>query len=169
MQVEASGCGYLDDGRLAILFERHWFYKLLERYTSKELALKTSGEYPQICNPTAGGYEGGVNEWVRYTQAVRINARAAREATSWGLFQVMGFNHGLCGFSNADAMVGSFSISEKEQLKALGNFLLHERNAGLLKAAREENCEEFARLYNGPAYKSHGYDTRLASALRKQG
>ena len=40
-------------------------------------------------------------------------------------------------------------------------------NTGLLKHLRAKNWAAFARLYNGPAYASRGYHTRMAAAYKK--
>ncbi len=40
-------------------------------------------------------------------------------------------------------------------------------NTGLLKHLRSKNWAAFARLYNGPAYASRGYHTRMATAYKK--
>jgi hypothetical protein len=55
------------------------------------------------------------------------------------------------------------AASERNQLEAFVRFV--ESDAGLLAALQRGDWEAFARRYNGPAFRTHGYDARLASAV----
>ncbi len=189
--VESNGKGLFQDGRPAILFERHIFYReLLQKRTAEERnriklenptvigdklnamiasgnrAVKIAMEQlvmskPSICNPSAGGYVGGMKEYDRLEKAKVIDSEAAHRSCSWGAFQVMGFHAEMLGFQNV------FEMVEKAQTEAgqLEIFILFiEKNPSLLKALRMKNWALFAQLYNGPAYKKNQYDLKMASA-----
>lgn len=42
-------------------------------------------------------YYGGIREYERLEKAREIHKEAADASTSWGMFQVMGFNYVMCG------------------------------------------------------------------------
>ncbi|MGH8028051.1 MAG: N-acetylmuramidase family protein [Pseudoxanthomonas sp.] len=159
-EVEAPLGGFLDDGQVTILFERHKFSQF------------TKGRYdrshPHISNPEPGGYgPAGQHQHDRLAEAVALDRDAALKATSWGKPQIMGFNHALAGFPNLQAFITAMHHSEGAQLDAFVNFI---RNQPLLLSAlRAKNWSRFAARYNGPAYAKHDYHGRLAKAYRKHG
>lgn len=109
------------------------------------------------------GVEGQAAEWTAFKAALVINPKAAYESTSWGLGQIMGFNHKLAGYASAKEMVDDFSTGEYKQLLGMINFI---KNQPLMyKALKEKDWLTFARLYNGP--KQKGYDTKLKFAYDK--
>ncbi|MGL5223755.1 MAG: N-acetylmuramidase domain-containing protein, partial [Aeromonas sp.] len=52
--------------------------------------------------------------------------------------------------------------SECEHLTALCRFI--KQDSAMHKAATDRKWADFARRYNGPAYKENSYDTKLAKA-----
>lgn len=143
MIVESSGAGFNLDGSIKIQFEPTWFRK----YTGKKIA---------------NGVEGQHAEWLAFNEAFGIDSTAALKSTSWGLGQVMGFNHKAAGYSTPEEMVRDFKESEVNQLKGMLNFI--SANGYTIRALREKDWETFAKHYNGPLYKDFNYDTRLAKA-----
>ena len=115
-QVESLGGGYLADRRPKILFERHWFHKLTGG--------KWSADRSHISWPKAGGYKGGAREYDRLEEALKLDRTAALKSASWGAFQVMGFNHGLCGFADVQPFVRAMLISEGAQLYAMARLIV---------------------------------------------
>lgn len=89
-KVESNGSGFFADGRPAILFERHVFYRLLKSKRGKVLADRYASSHPNIVNAKTGGYKGGTSEWVRLQFALTIDADCAYQSASWGAFQIMG-------------------------------------------------------------------------------
>ncbi|NJM46018.1 MAG: N-acetylmuramidase family protein [Alkalinema sp. RU_4_3] len=154
-EVEAAGSGFFADGRSKILFEAHWFSDL------------TDGIYddtaPSLSSPVWNRslYIGGVGEWDRLYRAANLNRAAALQSASWGLGQIMGFNHNLAGYPNVEDFVKDMHISEGKQLIAMFNFI---RNADLAPALVRRNWAAFARGYNGEGYRQNEYDVRLAEA-----
>lgn len=100
----------------------------------------------------------------RLDAAMAIDSIAAIESTFWGMFQIGGFNWKLAGAPSREAFVEKMSKSEYDQLRLFADFM---NNTGLLKHLRAKNWAAFARLYNGPAYASRGYHTRMAAAYKK--
>ena len=153
--VEAPGGGFLPSGQPTILFERHQF--------SKRTGQKFDKSNPDISNAARGGYKGGEAEHARLEAATRLDRDAALESTSWGKFQIMGFNFGAAGFSSLQSFINAMYDSEGAQLDAFVAFILHEQLDGAL---REERWADFARRYNGPAFAQNRYDTKLAAAFK---
>ena len=154
ISVETSGCGYFDDRRPQILYERHIFYKL------------TQGKFAasDINSPDAGGYAGGVKEYDRLALAVALDQNAAVQSASWGIGQVLGENFKAAGFSDAPSMGTAMCGSEDAQLLAVAKFLTAN---GLDRALRNHDWPGFARGYNGPNYTKFSYDTKLLQNYQK--
>ena len=108
IRVESKGRGYLKDGRVLILFERHKFYDFLPQ----ALARETAAKYPNICNPKSGGYIGYEGEYPRFSLAFGIDPELAMQSASWGLFQIMGFNYRLTGCKTIHEFVDLMKESE---------------------------------------------------------
>jgi hypothetical protein len=83
-------------------------------------------------------------------------------ATSWGLPQMMGFNHEACGYSSALDMVKAFSESEYNQVQAMVKFI--QSSPKMLIALNTHNWAGFAKRYNGVGYAQNKYDQKLAKA-----
>lgn len=153
--VETRGFGFLTDRRPLILFERHKFHAATKGKFSKEPNL-------DISNKTSGGYgAAGAYQYERLARAIKLDRIAALESASWGVGQVMGFNAGIAGYPDVEAMVTAMQDSEDEQLAAVARFLTHE---GLEKHLQTHNWAAFALAYNGSKYAENEYDTRLKSS-----
>lgn len=151
--VETSGCGYLPDRRVKILFERHVFSRLTGR--------RFDAMHPSVSNPAAGGYgRGGAAQYERLAAAMALDPDAALQSCSWGMGQVMGYHAKSLGFGDARNMVGLMRDSESVQLEAMARYI--ETN-GLAGALRANDWARFARGYNGANYHINRYDTRLAA------
>ena len=163
LQVESRGKGFLEDGRPIILFEGHKFYQFLK-------ALKSEQEFDDLvkANPdilyekwTKAFYKGGAKEYNSYDTAFDIHPDSAMMATSWGLFQIMGFNYQSAGFDSVLAFVDAQKESEKNQLEAFIHFL---KASKLLKPLQDEDWRRFAEGYNGKRYEENRYHLKLVEA-----
>lgn len=165
IQVESRGAGFLVSGRPVILFEGHIFYNELRK--RKIRITELAGKYPDIVYPrwTKAYYKGGEKEHERLQVAMAINAECALLATSWGLFQLMGFNFKACGFNDVFEFVGAMQRSEQDQLKGVIAFIL--QHPKLLKAIRAKEFGRIAYLYNGSAYTENAYDLKLKNWYHK--
>ena len=154
--VETRGFGFLASRRPLILFERHIFHD------------RTGGKYdktaPNLSNATPGGYAGGTAEYPRLEAAIVLDRHAALESASWGLGQIMGFNHASAGFATVEEMVTAMTNDEKAQLQGVAGFI---KSNALDAAIRRHDWAAFAKVYNGAAFKKNEYDTRLAAAHAK--
>lgn len=157
LQVESRGRGFDPaSGRPLILFEPHWFSRLTGgRFDASHprLSYRRWGERPYPAQQA--------ERWRQLEAAVALDREAAWRATSWGLFQIMGFNHALCGFAEPKDFAAAMAESESRQLAAFVAFV---KAKGLDVPLRRHDWAAFARAYNGPAYATHDYDGRLAKA-----
>lgn len=189
-EVESRQSGFMPDGKLTILFERHWFYRKLKEalkgaavrdHVAKTLGVSlpdlkdktgsalldlVSQRYPEICNAAPGGYnKDGNKEWDRLRVAITLDAESAFASASYGSFQIMGFNHGVCGYKLPSEMVVDFARSESAQFIALCLFI--KENPKIHKALKAKDWAGFASGYNGPDYRKNKYDEKLANAYKK--
>lgn len=152
--VESRGRGFNPDGSVVTLFEGHVFCK----YTSG----KFSESHPDL-SYTAWTKKFYGKTWQaeqqRLKRAMALDERAALLATSWGMFQIMGFNFAACNFASVMAFVEAMRESEKQQLIAFCQFV---QSIGALDTLRSKNWAAFARRYNGPQYAKNRYDQKLA-------
>ncbi|HEV2679139.1 MAG TPA: N-acetylmuramidase family protein [Rhodanobacter sp.] len=161
IEVESPRGGFLPDGRVAILFERHVFWKQLVAAGIDPASVHAPAS---ILSQQRGGYVGGVGEWPRMFQARNIHIEAAYASCSWGRFQIIGYHAAALGYTDAIAMSDDFARGEGNQLAAFVKFV--QLDPDMLKALRGRKWAAFAKIYNGPAYADNLYDTKLAAAYK---
>ena len=147
-EVESGGFGWFPDGRMKILFEKHWFYKLI-RDEARTNAMKSGLARKTFIKPANGGYKDQGTASARYdllARAIKIDREAAFKSISMGTFQIMGFNHSLCGHQTAEGMFNAFCEGELYQLSALAGFL---NDKGLVPAIRARDFAKIETVYNG--------------------
>lgn len=145
--VEASGAGFdAKTGLIKIQFEPAWF----ERFTRTKIL---------------NGVELQKAEYEAFNKAYAINREAAMRATSWGLGQVMGFNHKEAGYKSVGEMVDAFRVSEYYQVRGMLKFIAN--NSKMFKALKTKDWATFAKLYNGKNYEKLGYDKKLNETFLK--
>lgn len=162
-EVESSGSGFVG-GKVKILFEGHVFWRQLKKHGKNPLKLRAGNEdilYPKW---TRRHYAGGVKEHDRLERARAIHREAALESASWGLFQIMGYHHAICGWDTVAGMVKALSMHERHHLRGFVQFILHE---GLDRQLRAKDWVGFARRYNGSGFKGNKYDTKLEAAYQR--
>lgn len=145
-EVESANSGFLSDGRPIILFEGHIFYRELKKVgVNPDSYVK---KYPNIVYPkwTKSHYKGGVREYDRLDAAKAIHETAALKSASWGAFQVMGFNHAICGWNTVQKFVDDMYVSSEQHLNA---FLGYCTTQNLVTHLRNKDWWAFARGYNG--------------------
>lgn len=157
-QVESLSGGFLKDGTPKTLFEGHIFHR--------ETKGRFSKEHPTLSYPkwTKKYYGSQANEKIILDTAVKLDRQAALKSTSWGAFQIMGFNYKHCGFNTVQEFVNAMYKSEYSQLLAFVNYI---ESVGISKHVINKDWASFARAYNGPGYKANNYDVKLASAYKK--
>ena len=165
-QVETGGRGgFFSPGRPAILFEGHIFWTQLKKRGSNPEDYVKGNENILYPKWEKGHYKGGIGEYDRLEQARKINREAADASSSWGMFQIMGFNYAACGEESIESFVRSMCESEFKQLLLTANFI--KKNSQMLQALQARDWAVFAKCYNGPAYAQNRYDVKLEAAYQK--
>lgn len=158
MDVESAGSGFDDQGRPKMLFEPHVFYRNLTG-EKRAQAVREGLAYPRW-----GQVKYPHDSYPRLTQAMAIDETAALKSASWGLGQVLGENYRMLGYESPQAMVMAFMNDEEAHLNGMVDFLIANHIDDDLRA---HEWALVARVYNGPAFRKNGYDTKLAAAFKK--
>lgn len=87
--------------------------------------------------------------WEQVVAAYELAPNEALESTSWGAFQLMGYNYQGAGFDTVQAFVTALSRSPQEQLAAWTRWLTAN---GLVDELQRKDWAGFAQGYNGPGY-----------------
>jgi hypothetical protein len=156
--VESSGDAFFLNGKPKILYEAHIFSRLTNH--------KYDQSHPSVSSRTWNRslYTGGSQEYVRLEIAMTLDTTEALKSTSWGRFQIMGFNYSESGFTSVEAFVKAMFSSERKQLDAFVSFV---KNKGLEKHLITLNWASFAKGYNGSQYEQNKYDIKLHKAFEK--
>ena len=144
-----------------IRFEGHYFDRRLsgvkrERARSEGLSSPQVGGVPNPGSQTA--------RWNLLARAAQIDRKAAYEATSWGVGQVMGAHWAWLGYGSVDSFVDEARNGLSGQLRVMAKYI---SQAGLAPALQKQEWADFARGYNGPGYRRNRYDAKLAAAYEK--
>jgi hypothetical protein len=163
-EVEAAGQGFLPDGRPSILYEAHRFHAHTKGAHVGARDRRGVALSSQTWNRALYGKTGAAQH-DRYEDARKRNADAANKACSWGLFQIMGENHKVCGFDNSQDFVDAmWTGGAGAHLDAFVNFIKGNKLDAPLRA---KNWAAFARGYNGPGYAQNAYDKKMAAAYAR--
>jgi hypothetical protein len=158
IDIEAPGVGFFPSGLPKIIFQPHEFSRLTgKKYDVSPGSTSARGRSPRPDKAGEGEYD-------RLAGAMRLDARAALGATSWGRFQVMGFHFRLCGYDRIEDFVRAMQESEGKQLDAFVAFL---KARGLDRPLREKRWHDFARGSKGDDSASKKYAQKLADAFKK--
>lgn len=164
VRTETGGNGFDVKNRLIIRPEAHKVAKCPHlSVAQKKLAAKLGfTKQPKLVGYHVDPERAGTVAWDWVDRFAReFDEESAFWVTSFGLPQIMGFNHQMCKFSSARSMVQAFADSEDAQLEAMGEFIL---SAGLKDACRQRKWKVIARAYNGVNYEKNDYDTKLSNA-----
>lgn len=157
--VEASGQGFSADGRPIILFEPHRFSRATKGRFDR---IAPSVSYPTWDRSKYPKTQDG--RYAQLVQAVGLDVDAGFASASYGLFQILGENYRVCGYDSPFDFAVSQARDERWQLTSFASFL--RASPAMLDALRRGDWAEFARRYNGPAYRENHYDVRLAEVER---
>lgn len=141
IEVESGGKGFGDTGKLMLQFEAHIFSKATNIPRSKDNNWAWDENLVDVQS----------KEWIAFNEAFEINPEEAMKSTSWGLPQIMGFNHKQAGYASVGDMLDDFKRGELEQVCALIRFI--EANKKLYKAVMEGDYETIADIYNGAYHR----------------
>lgn len=158
-KVESGTEGaFLDTGEPVILFERHVFSRLTHRVYD-EVA-------PAISNPIQGGYGKYSEQHSRLRLAASLNHDAAMMSASWGLFQIMGENCKLAGYSDLQRFINAMYRSADDHMRAFVMFI--RSNSNLVDALRTKDWPKAALYYNGTGFRKNKYDEKLKTEYEAQ-
>lgn len=166
IDVESKGYGFYDDGTPIILFEGHKFHK----YTKGKYSYDSRYEdisYPEWTKKYYKGTQEG--EYDRLQRASVLDLEAALKSTSWGMFQIMGFNYKKAGYKSVKDFVTAMGADEREQLEAFMKFIKNTKRKGksLLNHLRDNDWVNFAIGYNGKSQHLNNYSGRLKKAYER--
>jgi hypothetical protein len=164
-EVESAGRGFLPDGRPAILFEAHQFHRLTRgRFGAERDRFGVPLSVPSWRRDLYG--PPGAHQYARLEDAMKLDERAAVFATSWGTFQIMGFNFAALGFPDVDTFREVIAATDqaREHLDMFVQFILVN---GLDDELRDRRWADFARVYNGPGYAANRYHVKMAEAFAR--
>lgn len=183
-QESGSSSFFKLGGRMAptILYERHQFRNRTR--LKKSSGSPWEAKYPDICGPKyTRARKNKSGEWIHYKTGERVSADdaygpsgahqykrlckayqldplAALQASSWGKFQIMGFNYKQAGFDNVFLFTKAMSRSDAEHIKAFLKFaksnpVLHSglKNRDFKKIAEGHNGEQWREI--NPEYASN--------------
>lgn len=178
----------------ALLFERHYFSRLTKgrfdaahpdlswpvAYRKKSLLGKDDKRMHDGKVELTDIYSDYASAYLRLINAYRLDPDAALRSCSWGKFQIMGDNYGLCGANNADALVQMVCTSEYAQVNLMVTFIQKKpapwkdsknkklgKAVSLWDAIKAKDWAMIAYNYNGPGYKTYSYDVKLKAAYEK--
>ena len=183
IKVESAGRGFAG-GQPLVRLEGHKLWEFTKQLGTDPSAWASTKDGAGILHPDLSSRfnQRGAKEWARFEEArelcekmfagktlpannklgvIRAN-QIADVATSWGLFQIMGFNWAMCGCDTLDHFIGRMKDSEDEQLALFLAYLTS--RTGALDALANQQWARFARLYNGPRFRENAYDTKLERA-----
>lgn len=133
--IESNGEGFTSTGVVKTRLESQF----LAKYQS------ASGKSPK--------------SFLTFASAYAYDPSSAILSTSFGEFQVMGFNYKAAGYTTPQAYYNAVKNSAVSQLNSFVGFVRVNKLAQYLK---DQNWAGFAYRYNGPGYKTNSYDTKLA-------
>ena len=171
-KVETSGSAWTSDGTPKILYERHYFYK----YVNKTIYLPGYSDH-FLSNPKWGGYTQDFNKnnindsFEKLAFAACINPIGAFSSISISSFQVMGAYYKELGYNNPLDMLYDVSRNEAVHYKLLVGFILNVakiKSSFLKLSTNPETNRAFCKAYNGPSYASifPGYHVKIANAMK---
>ncbi|WP_395611094.1 N-acetylmuramidase family protein [Pseudomonas sp. B22129] len=156
--VESGGRSGFGPAKLPVIaFEGHTFRKYTGQRYDKAYPLLS---YPYLVK--AGPQWKANNKdqataWRTLADAFKLDPEAALKSASYGMFQIMGFNSGACGYKNVTDFVVAMKLNAGEQLKAFVGFC--SKNPALIKAMKNKDYAGMARNYNGADFGN--YDKRI--------
>ncbi|MGF6674201.1 N-acetylmuramidase domain-containing protein [Paraburkholderia tuberum] len=161
--------------RPVIQYERHVFSKCSHhRFDASNADISgkcyTSAKFTKDGTPIAATDRYVTDAYARFERAYLLDADAAIQACSWGMFQVLGVNYSDMGIKTPQEFMQLACTSEKQHLLGLFVPFAMARRDGkyghgtLRNALMEKNWASAAWLYNGPDYKKNDYANKLKDA-----
>jgi len=141
-----------------VRLEAHWFGKLTGyRFNATHPDISSTEWNPALAASTRDG------AWSQVRAAEALDLAAADQATSWGAFQVMGFNYGRLGFATVADFVADMA-SSSGQMDAFERFVMSDPD--LERAVRDGDWQTCETLYNGGGFNGE-YAAKLEAAAAR--
>lgn len=164
ISVESGGKIFTNiGGKLepVIRFEGHYFYRLLPK--AKRNIAVTKGLAHRRVGYIKNSYSQKLR-WQFLNKCIALDRDAALQSTSWGVGQVMGSHWRWLGYASVDAMISDVRRGIGGQAELMVRFI---KKANLERFIETKDWPAFARSYNGPGYKKHKYDVKIAKAYKQ--
>ncbi len=158
--VEAPEGGFRSDGIPTFLPEEHKIYRYATPAQRKELrraGLASTTRWNKRQYKRFARF-GGRLDYLK--ECLGVAPTAALLGTSWGLGQVMGFNHRKCSYGDVHAFVSDACHSEGNQIVQAARFIVASK---LDDEFRDKDFEAIERVYNGG-----GYGGKYAARMRAE-
>lgn len=141
-EKEGGSKGFYLNGKPVVRMENH----ILEKYfNGMGKSFDADAKY--------GPNKVGSAEYDRFAAALKDNRNAAIYSTSFGAFQVMGFNAIPIGYKSLEEFFQKMSTSADDQFDAMVRFIKYKNLVPLIKA---RNYAGFAKVYNGSIAYAQG-------------
>jgi hypothetical protein len=164
VRVVSKKRGFLQEGRSAVTFLGHQFWRQLKKRGIRTSALQKKYRSVLYRHWDPKEVRKGLKEYKRVKKAMRVHPDAALRATCWGMFQVPGFHFKKLGYHNVYDFVKAQQSSEVVQLRDFLRLLAHDELAPHL---RDIKWNKFTKRYFGPGYKQMGLMKKLKNRYEK--
>jgi peptidoglycan hydrolase-like protein with peptidoglycan-binding domain len=159
--VESAGETFwtIDGQQLpAVRLEAHWFGKFTGyRFNTSRPDLSSTEWIPALAASTRAG------AWQQVRAALALDKAAAEQATSWGAFQVMGFNWQRLHYARVDEFVAAMSTASG-QLEAFTRYI--EADPALRASLAIGAWRDVENRYNGGGFNGV-YAAKLEAAAER--
>lgn len=165
IEVEAAGRGFDAQNRPKMLFEPHVFWRELGASTARDLAAKLGVAYKSW-----GAKPYPKESYTRLKTAQTVDAAKALRSASWGLGQILGDKHQICGHSTEENFVRANMQGEREQLLCMTALMIAWGIPKMLAGkdlTKAKSWEPAVEKWNGKSFRVHNYHGRIAAAFVK--
>jgi hypothetical protein len=178
IDVESGGSGFLKDGNVKILFERHIFWSRLQTPGREINPKRIATDHPELCgrswDPQRYPYGPVLGQWPKVFSIItwaqkndpeewESYKKAALESCSYGLFQLMGYHYDRTGFQSVYEFKHAMEESEMRQMEIALTWMAKN---GLLARLQHKDWPRFVQGYNGPANVA-AYTEKLKAAYER--
>ncbi|ANF87638.1 hypothetical protein A7J50_4280 [Pseudomonas antarctica] len=160
--VESGGRSGFGPAKMPVIaYEGHLFRKYTQQKYDRSHPF-LSYPYVEKAGPQwRANNKNQTTAWATLVAAYKLDPVAALMSASWGMFQIMGFNFAVCGYTTVFDFVTAMKTNAGLQLKAFVGFC--SKNPALVKAIKSKDYVGMASHYNGKDYGD--YDKRIQKAF----
>jgi hypothetical protein len=156
--------GDLDEVPLVRL-EPHIFWRQLEAKKIDPVPYAQKDSEILYRNFKIVPYRSRTAQYKKLQRAKQIDEEAAMMATSWGRFQIMGFQYRACGYQSVEKFTNAVTSDKKVELQAFVHLL---KSLQLGDELQRRDWAGFVRGYNGPtATQNQKYVKAMQAAYLK--